>query len=324
MTATQLPTFLGIGSMRCATSWLHRVLSAHPEISTPTPKQPNFFDKQLLHHDLDWYRNQFKDEPAEEPAPVRGEISTGYCKLGRRSVQLIRDVLGDVPIIFSIREPIDRTWSQLKYELGPGRSPSDVLGPILLARASSRRIQRYNDFQRTLRIWSSVFGGDRVHVALYDDLLADPEDYLRAVLEHIGADPTWRPPNDLLLDPVLSTQPCPMPNGMQWTIARRMQPMVEELNRRLDGRLAGWIEKYEALERPDSLPLGAHRVGRGIASLASTPIYEGYEFIRSSRRRRRGRGLIEQAVAYRAAPQQLLARPVAPADDPREHRRRAA
>ena len=54
-----LPTFVGIGVARGGTTWLHTLLSGHPEISMPTRrKEVRYFDRN---HDrgLDWYESFF-------------------------------------------------------------------------------------------------------------------------------------------------------------------------------------------------------------------------------------------------------------------------
>src|SRR5205823_14589281 len=50
------PTFLGIGSMRCGSTWLYEVLRCHPDIQLTNPKEIGVFfstPRTMLQHDLD-------------------------------------------------------------------------------------------------------------------------------------------------------------------------------------------------------------------------------------------------------------------------------
>jgi hypothetical protein len=39
------PTFLGIGAQKAGTTWLHRMLSLHPDIGMPEQKELHFWDR---------------------------------------------------------------------------------------------------------------------------------------------------------------------------------------------------------------------------------------------------------------------------------------
>src|SRR5436189_1883484 len=76
------PTFLGIGSLRCGSTWLYQVLRCHPNIKLSDRKEMYFFFMpDMLRHDFDWYEAHFAPHNGGEPKPVRGEISPGYGRL---------------------------------------------------------------------------------------------------------------------------------------------------------------------------------------------------------------------------------------------------
>src|SRR6476620_10538371 len=67
------PTFLGIGSMRCGSTWLYEVLRCHPDIRLSNPKEIGFFfstPRTMLQHDLEWYEKHFEPPDGGEPKPV--------------------------------------------------------------------------------------------------------------------------------------------------------------------------------------------------------------------------------------------------------------
>jgi hypothetical protein len=53
MAEGRVPDVFGLGCQRCATSWLHDVLNAHPEVGKP-PKGVHFFSRQYG-NGTQWY-----------------------------------------------------------------------------------------------------------------------------------------------------------------------------------------------------------------------------------------------------------------------------
>src|ERR1051325_8404421 len=67
-----LPTFLGIGSMRCGSTWLYKVLRRHPDVQLASCKEMDFFFMhKMLRHDLAWYETHFKTADDTTPKPVQ-------------------------------------------------------------------------------------------------------------------------------------------------------------------------------------------------------------------------------------------------------------
>src|SRR2546430_11453271 len=91
------PTFLGIGSMRCGSTWLYEVLKCHPDIRLSDCKEMSFlFTPRMLRHDLNWYEAHFESEDGVGPRPVRGEISPTYARLKAWQVNRIAKLLPDL------------------------------------------------------------------------------------------------------------------------------------------------------------------------------------------------------------------------------------
>src|SRR5205823_859575 len=93
------PTFLGIGSMRCGSTWLYEVLKCHPDIQMSDSKEMAFFFMpQMLEHGFGWYAAHFSARNGSEPKPVRGEITPRYARLKAWQVNRIAQLLPDLRI----------------------------------------------------------------------------------------------------------------------------------------------------------------------------------------------------------------------------------
>ena len=246
-----LPTFLGIGSQRCGTTWLYEVLSRHPGVFMSKTKELHFFDQQILFRDLGWYEAQFRDVVPT----IRGEITPSYSTLLRPVVQEIGKLAPDLKLLLTLRHPVDRAWSNIKMlEAAWLKRPvEEIPEQRFLRMAESVHVTRRSDYERTIDVWTSVFGEDALLVTLFEEQTAKPQETLEAVLRHIGADPSWLPPDDLLRARVWSGPDVGIPDFYRWHLARLWQGPVERLNRRLDGRIDHWVSEIrDVVGRPRS------------------------------------------------------------------------
>jgi hypothetical protein len=109
-----LPTFLGIGVPRAGTTWLHTLLSAHPEVYLPSRrKEVRYFDRN---HDRGrgWYEEFFCTSEEARAYTAIGEISPQYLYCedcpGRISA-----LLPTAKLIVMLRHPVDRAYSQFGF-----------------------------------------------------------------------------------------------------------------------------------------------------------------------------------------------------------------
>src|SRR5687767_11173390 len=105
------PTFVGIGGMKCATTWLSECLRYHPEIFMSTPKEIHFFGSESnWDKGVDWYLEHFR---GSEGYKAVGEFSPSYLPRPITAEQ-IRNTLGPVKILTTLRSPITRFISHYK------------------------------------------------------------------------------------------------------------------------------------------------------------------------------------------------------------------
>jgi Sulfotransferase domain len=109
-----LPTFLGIGVPRAGTTWLHTLLSDHPEVYLPSRrKEVRFFDR---HHDQGpgWYEEFFCDPDEARRFTAIGEISPQYLYCEACPAR-ISALLPTAKLLVMLRHPVDRAYSQFGF-----------------------------------------------------------------------------------------------------------------------------------------------------------------------------------------------------------------
>lgn len=144
------PDFLIIGAMKAGTTSLFRWLDSVDGVDLPETKELNFFSGQTWDRGLPWYRSQF---PAE--ARVTGEASPAYSSpsLAELASARIHEILPEIPLLYSVRDPVERARSHYRHQVQRGRerrSFPEAAGPdshyvigSLYTRALSPYLRRF-------------------------------------------------------------------------------------------------------------------------------------------------------------------------------------
>jgi hypothetical protein len=199
--------FLVIGGQRCGTTWLHHQLEAHPHIAMARPTRPEpkvFLEDLSPQQGRSWYVDTFFGHAT--PDQVLGEKSTSYLDRPD-AIERVRGLLGDVPLVVQLRDPVARAVSHWRFSHEHGlerRSLDDALAANLRGPLpwdpSATSVSPYAYLERgryaeSVRPWLDAFG-DLLHVQFLEELLARPELYVET-LAHVGVGPALMPEVDL-------------------------------------------------------------------------------------------------------------------------------
>jgi hypothetical protein len=256
-----LPDFLIVGSTKCGTTSLFNWLGAHPFVAE-TEKEIHFFD---MHYDrgADWYRSHFPLE-TERAAFARehgrpfivGEGSAAYLAnywAPRRAALLVPDAR----LIVSLRDPVDRAYSQYHYFRRRGSEPIETFEEAVDAEEErlrgeaereagdrhrhSWRIYRWgyltiSRYAEHIERWLELFPREQFLFLDFDELVTEPQHALDAVHEHLGlparAAPELRPLNVGDYEP--------LPPETRARLDEYFRPHNERL-RELTGRDFAWL-----------------------------------------------------------------------------------
>lgn len=118
-----LPTFLIAGAPRSGTTWLVHLCDAHPQIymAKPLRPEPKFFLVDALYaHGLAYYAQRWFADTGD--ATAIGEKSTNYLESATAARRIRRDLPG-VRLVFILRNPIDRAYSNYAWSRMHGHEP---------------------------------------------------------------------------------------------------------------------------------------------------------------------------------------------------------
>jgi hypothetical protein len=179
------PNFIYIGPDKAGSSWLHEVLLTHPQVFMPEAKDLYFFDRYYDHGPA-WYLAHFA--PATDEALV-GEVCQDYL-FHPEAAHRIRECLGTARFMVTLRDPADRAFSSYLYMLKMGERP----GTFLEALEGRPELIEHGRYASGLDRFDALFGRDATYVAVFDDLVADPQAFIDGLLTWLGLDPMVLPP----------------------------------------------------------------------------------------------------------------------------------
>lgn len=179
------PDFIIIGAMRAGTTALAERLSRHPDIGMSRLKETDYF---IAEKNYDrgpaWYRSLFPEEK-----PIRGEASPNYTKndVFAGVPERIRAARPDVKLIYIVRDPVDRFWSQYNHTwLMRGGLP---LPDDLLSAGEGAHILASSMYSRQLDAYLRVFPAEQIRVVDLDDFAFNAPRTLDEICRFVGAGP---------------------------------------------------------------------------------------------------------------------------------------
>lgn len=243
--------FLVIGAQRCGTTWLAAQLDAQPSVSMARPVRPEpkvFLDDLGPGQDLAWYDRTWFAHAS--PGQVLGEKSTSYLDRPD-AIPRVRALLGDVPLVVQLRDPVDRAVSHWRFSTRSGlerRPLEEVLaanleGPLpwdpALTSVSPYAYLERGRYAEAIRPWREAFG-PLVLVQYLEDLLDDPA-RLSETLAHVGAGSDLA---DVSRDPVnQSDVPAPALDPALRAAVRRYFATSDRQLEILTGRRPPWADE---------------------------------------------------------------------------------
>ncbi|GAB6985672.1 sulfotransferase family protein [Nocardioides pyridinolyticus] len=244
---SRLPNFLYVGPDKAGSSWLHETLMRHPDVYLTPAKDLYFYDR-YFDRGMGWYAEQFRDARDEK---VVGEICQDYL-FHPAAAERIRSTLDDVRVMVCLRDPVERAWSSYLYMRKHGIGP-DTFAEALRSRPELLDHGRY---ATGLGRFLERFPRESVLVALFDDLVADPQLFLDNVTDFLGVARMPLSPEDLA-----ARLPAARARSVRvaW-LARRAADWVREHD---GARLVGAVKRSSTVHRVLYQPIDRDAVRPG-------------------------------------------------------------
>jgi len=198
-----LPSFVIAGAPKCGTSTLYDYLAALPGVRRGARKEPTNF----VHYPGSRLRAAM-NYPIKFPGQnfIVGDGSVEYFA-NPRAPQNVRDVIPGARLVFLLRDPVCRAWSDYQMLHKAGADTADftetvraamrwlddpsVLPLVDSAACKAHHPTRYvlcGWYARALERWFDVFPREQCLVMISEELFADPAVKMPEVFQHLGLD----------------------------------------------------------------------------------------------------------------------------------------
>lgn len=192
------PNFIIAGAMKSGTTSLFYDLIKHPQIVPPknNVKELNFFNfwypKSTFNKGFDWYVDQFEDL---NEGQITGEATTSYM-FSSSIARCIRDNFPDMKVIFILRNPVDRTYSQYNHTK---RKMIETLSFEDAIKAEENRLSLGRGFEKTyfsylaksryseqIYDWYTTLPNENLLVIQAEEYFNNPKEELQKVFKFLG------------------------------------------------------------------------------------------------------------------------------------------
>jgi hypothetical protein len=266
-----LPNFLLVGAAKAGTTSLYHYLNQHPQISMCALKEPKFFNAQVMKLPLRGPRDHIVVSrmirtladyerlfEAAGNARAVGEASPDYLFYAAQVAPLIRETLGDPRIVIVLRNPVARAHSAWRHLRRDQREPLGF--EAALDEENHRRLMNWEFiwFYKACGLYSGqvrhfLDNFSRVHVALFDDMLAEPHRFMRELYAFLGVDTSFVPDVSVAsnesavrvskwLPRFFKTNAAPMRPGTRARLHEFFRDDIRQLAALLGRDLGAWLE----------------------------------------------------------------------------------
>lgn len=200
MGKTRLPDFIIAGAPRSGTTWLYALLDKHPDIymAKPVKPEPKFFlIDEFYERGIEYYAETWFSGAGEEKAA--GEKSTNYME-NAHVAKRIHDHLPDVKLVFILREPAERAYSNYQWTVMNGLETDDLETALKLEQEREntlpekfRYARPFSYFSRgiyadMLKPYFAFFPRARIRCIRCEDIALIPGELTSALHSFIGVE----------------------------------------------------------------------------------------------------------------------------------------
>jgi len=262
------PNFFIIGAARSGTTMLAEVLRQHPDVFVTQPKEPSFLayagnppkftdpvaDRGVNSQAITRY-DEYLALYGKATAIARGDASVSTLYWHERSIPNIVSYFPDARLVVSLRDPVERAYSNFRYNQVRGaehvRRFEEALDleeqRVAAGWGMIYHLTAMGMYSRQLRPFLEQFGAERILVLFYEDLARAPETEVRRVFAFLGVTP--RPELDYDLSVNASGRPKGGLNRVALRSASSLPASTKTMIKRIVPREARERLRGRAIER---------------------------------------------------------------------------
>jgi hypothetical protein len=201
MRKVRFPDFLIGGAPRSGTTWLYELVDRHPEVYMAKPVQPEpkfFLVDGIYRRGMEYYSRTWFSNAKD--AKILGEKSTNYLESSVAAERIYKNLPG-VKLIFVLREPVERAYSNYLWSRMNGWEHEDFATALALEEQRERELPKELRYVRPHAYFSrglyadmllpyfERFPRDQILCLRFDDISDRPEILAERLHRFLGIHP---------------------------------------------------------------------------------------------------------------------------------------
>ena len=189
----------------------------------------------------EWYASLFRHRGTKRFA---GEVTPEYAILGKDGFEHLKTLAPEVRVLFIMRNPVTRAWSQALHQcrsrgLDATRLSPEAIGALL----DEPQFQQLGDYIATLDTMAAVFRPDQTLELFYEDIHKDRLAALEQVCRFIGISYSAR-----LFDKAgrrfNQSQEAALPDAVRARLRETYKPMAQAVRQRIGRVPDSWAKEF--------------------------------------------------------------------------------
>lgn len=194
-----------------------------------------------------WYARLFQHRGGKRMA---GELTPEYAILGRAGLAHIARLAPDARVIFIMRNPVARTWSQVLHQCrSRGLDVARLSTEDIVAMIAEPRFGELGDYASTLDDMAATFPPDRILNLFYEEMHADRPAAIAQVCAYLGVafDPAYFGELGRRFN---RSQDAVLPDPVRAHLVAMMKPQAIAVRDRLGRIPQAWAREFGIAENP--------------------------------------------------------------------------
>ena len=209
-----------------------------------------------VNHDDDWYRMLFAFAP---PSSVVGEITPRYAICGEAEIAHMQAIAPKAKLIFLLRHPVDRFWSQCQMKHADGTLPAGDPPAMRLFDTANGRPR--GEYSKTILRYCRHFDPAQILLVFFDGIRNDPSRLLRDIQAFLELPEASFNPQELAKPVNAATSRTPMPRSLRERIQAAYRSELQLLADVFGGPALSWLaDSPVPAATPCTLPLAQAQV----------------------------------------------------------------
>ncbi|MDN4166612.1 sulfotransferase domain-containing protein [Cytophagales bacterium LB-30] len=198
-----------------------------------------YFKYYYSNYNDKWYLSLFTDFKE-----ISGEITPSYSILEQGDIIKIKNLLGDIKIIFLVRNPVDRAWSSYKYKYKIDSFDLTDIEHFKNFLFSDEQLLR-SDISRTISNYQSVFKEGCILIGFYDAIIDSPKNLLNEIVAFISGNTYAFKDFRYTNEKVNKSSSLNMPREIEKILIDFYKPMINDLSHRYGGYFSKWRDELD-------------------------------------------------------------------------------